>query len=409
MLSNLVEDICCGCSACVAICKENAISMKNDIEGFLSPIVDKQLCTNCGMCKLVCPMLNPTKNKAPQTVWAAWEKNDLERKKSSSGGISSVLSRYIINNGGVVFGAIMDNFYVYHDIIDSIENVYRLQGSKYVQSDMRDCFNKAKKMLDNNTKVMFTGTPCQISGFRNFLRKDYNNLICIDILCHGVPSPGVFKKYVEKLKQDYYTATSLSFRDKVYGWNPSHAIAIYDDNKKRLFREAGHFNVYIKGFLRNIFNRKSCSKCNFASTERPGDITLGDFWQISKYSEELNDKKGTSICFLNTEKGKNLFFKIQDELAVSKECPISIAISSQEQLRTPAKSSKLRKEFFNVFRSNGSIVDYLNKKLFKVGIMNFHFANNFGAVLVPYSLMKIVEKLGYSPEIINYIGGGYKK
>ena len=398
------SDFCCGCSACISICPKHALDLEEDNEGFLSPILNKESCINCGLCKKVCPVLNPKKNKSVKTVYAAWGGDEKERKLSSSGGISSVLAKHIINNKGVVFGAVMDNFYVYHDVIDSIDNIYRMQSSKYVQSDMGKCFIKCKELLEDGYNVMFTGTPCQISGLRNFLQKDYDNLLSVDVICHGVPSPGVFRAYVEYLKQENFTATSLTFRDKVYGWNPSHAIALYDDSMKTIFREPGKFNIYIKGFLHNIFNRKSCNYCKFSSVERPGDITLGDFWKIDKYFPEINDKKGISLCIINTEKGRKYFNIIQQDLAFCKEYPIEIAIENQPQLRTPAKCSKLRKEFFEIFKSKVSIEEFLNKKLFKIGIINFHFANNFGAVLVPYALMQIVKKLGYFPEIINYIG-----
>ena len=400
----VTNNICCGCTACASICPKKAIIMHEDEEGFLSPILDEKVCIDCGLCKRVCPVLNPVKNKSPETVWAAWGRNEVDRKTSSSGAISSILARYIIKNGGVVFGAVMDNFYVYHDMIDSTHDLYRMQGSKYVQSDMGDCFTKARTMLELGRQVMFTGTPCQIAGLRNFLQKDYDNLLCVDVICHGVPSPGVLRRYVEELKQEYYTATSLTFRDKVEGWNPVHAFALYDDEGKRLFREAGRFNVYLTGFLKNVFDRQSCGQCRFTSVERPGDITLGDYWRIAQYSPALSDKKGTSLCILNTEKGREVFQAIQNELAVSQECPLSIAVAAQAQLRGPAPVSKLRKEFFEAFRSHVRIEEFLNRKLFHVGIMNFHFANNFGAVLVPYALMQVVRSLGYLPEIINYMG-----
>lgn len=400
----VTKDRCCGCTACVAICPKHALSMREDDEGFLSPVLDEDVCIACGLCKKVCPVLNPAKHKAPETVWAAWGKDEAERKASSSGALSSILARHVLKKGGAVFGAVMDNFYVHHDVIESVQDIFRIQGSKYVQSDMGNCFHKARTMLESGRQVMFTGTPCQISGLRNFLQKDYENLLCVDVICHGVPSPGVLRRYVEELKQEYYTATSLTFRDKLEGWKSPYCIALYDDSGKRLFRESRKGDVYCKGFLGNIFDRQSCEQCRFTSVERPGDITLGDFWKIAQYSPELSDKKGTSLCFLNTEKGRKAFQAIQNELAISRECPLSVAVSAQAQLRAPAPVSKLRKEFFEAFRSNTRIESYLNRKLFRVGIMNFHFANNFGAVLVPYSLMRVVKKLGYLPELINYMG-----
>lgn len=395
---------CCGCTACASICPKHAIIMQEDNEGFYSPVLDKNLCVECGLCQTVCPIINPPKHKSPQTVWAAWGKHDIERKKSSSGGLSTILARKILREGGAVVGAVMNNFRVHHAIIEDVNDLPKIQGSKYVQSDMEDCFVRAKAMLDAGRKVMFTGTPCQVAGFKNYLRKDYSNLLSVDVVCHGVPSPAVLRRYVEELKQTYYTASSLTFRDKINGWNPSHAIALYDDRGTVCFREFGTFNVYIRGFLRNIFNRTSCSSCKFTSPERVGDITLADFWKIENFDPSLNDKKGTSLCFLNSQKGKTVFDSIHTELDTVRSCPISVALAGQAQLRGPAKMSPLRKEFFTALHSGKCITDWLEKKLYSVGIMNFHFANNFGAVLVPYSLKKTIEKLGYRAEIINFFG-----
>ncbi len=395
---------CCGCTACASICPKHAITMQEDSEGFQSPTLDKELCVECGLCHTVCPVIAPPKHKAQQTVWAAWAKDDKERRNSSSGGVSSVLARKILAEGGAVVGAVMDNFRVHHDIIEDASELHRMQGAKYVQSDMEDCFVRAKAMLDAGRKVMFTGTPCQVAGFRNYLRKDYDNLLCVDLVCHGVPSPAVLRRYVEELKQTYYTAVSLTFRDKTKGWNPSHAIALYDDRGNVCFREPGPFNVYLRGFLRNVFDRASCASCKFASVERTGDITLGDFWTIDQFDPSLSDKKGTSLCFLNSHRGRAACESVQEELATVRECPVSAAVAGQAQLRGPAKMSPLRKDFFTVLQSGKSIADWLEKKLYQVGIMNFHFANNLGAVLVPYSLQKAIERLGYRAEIINFFG-----
>lgn len=394
---------CCGCTACASVCPKHAITMKEDAQGFSSPVLNESLCVDCGLCQAVCPIVHPNKHKAVSTVQAAWIKNASARANSSSGGLSYALARSVLLQGGIVVGAAMDNFHVHHVIIDQLSELPRISGSKYVQSNMGDIYPQVQKELDAGRYVFFTGTPCQVSGLRNYLRKDYANLLTADLICHGVPSPGVLRKYVDELKENYYTAESCSFRDKVNNWNSPYAFALYDKNGKTVFREKGPFNVYIKGFLGNIFTRASCASCPFTSVERVGDVTLADFWKIGNHDSALTDKKGTSLIFLNSEKGAKAFTAIEEELAINKEVPLAVAVAGQAQLRGPAKKSPLRLEFFEHFAKNGRIEDFLEKKLYKVGILNFHFANNFGAVLVPFALAKAVEKLGHKAEIINYL------
>lgn len=378
--------------------------MREDAEGFISPFLDDALCVNCGLCKEVCPVLEPVKHEAPHVAKAAWINDDRARFASSSGGLSVALATAVLEQGGVVAGAAMDNFKVHHVLIEDQGELFRIQGSKYVQSELGDIFQQIKDILDTGRLVLFTGTPCQVAGLQKFLRREYPNLVTIDVICYGVPSPKVLQKYSEELRQRYYTATSLTTRDKVNLWNPFHALSLYDKNKKIVFREIGLFSPYINGFISNIFNRLSCSNCRFTSAERVADITLGDFWAIEKFNGALNDKKGTSLVLLSTEKGARFFEKIRSALATCEDVPLDFALAVQPRLREPAKCSPLREAFFAWMNGNGSISDFLEKKQWKVGILNFHFADNFGAVLVAFSLSKVVEKLGYSPEIINYIG-----
>ena len=398
-------DRCTGCTACASICPKHAITMQEDKEGFISPVLHNELCVDCGLCRQVCPVLHPNKHAAPEYVHAAWIKDrNIRINKSSSGGLSYILMQNVLENGGFAVGAVNDNFYVHHEIIDHFSDIIKTAGSKYVQSDLGEVFTKVKTLLDRGERVLFTGTPCQVAGLQNFLRKEYSNLTTIDFICHGVPSPGVLRRYIMELKETYYTATYCTFRDKVNNWSAAHAFALYDDAGNTVFREYGSYNVYIRGFLHNIFDRQSCSRCLFTTKERVGDITLGDFWKSGNYKAELTDKKGTSLVFINTEKGREAFAAIKDQLAIDEEVPVKVAVEAQAQLRGPAKASPLRREFFDCYQNEGRIIYYLENKLYRVGILNFHFANNFGAVLVPFALSKIIEKLGYLPEVINYFG-----
>lgn len=396
---------CFGCSACASICPTKAIRMEEDVEGFLSPVMDEAKCINCKHCYAVCPAVHITQYPTPNNVMASWSSHAEDRKNSSSGGVFSLLARKILSEGGYVVGAVMENFYTFHTVTNDINDLQKIQGSKYVQSDMKDCFIKAKQLLDQDKKVIFTGTPCQIAGFRNFCRKEYKNLLTIDIICHGVPSPKVLRRYVQEIKQQYYTATSLTFRDKSPYWTTQYPISFYDDNGNVVFSEKSAHNVYLKGFIKNIYLRKSCSTCPYSSANRPGDISLGDFWKIEDFDPALNDKKGTSFCMLNSAKGEKAYAAISNDLSVNKSIPIDFAIATKGNLRRPSKESEFRAEFFDYIRNEDtSVIHWLEKKLFKVGVLNFHDSNNYGARLVPFALCRAINKLGYTSEVINFLG-----
>ena len=225
---------CCGCSACVQKCPKQCISLKEDCEGFLYPIVDKDICIDCGLCEKVCPILYQGEERKPLKVFAAKNHDEEIRKQSSSGGIFTLLAEKIINEGGVVFGAKFDeNWDVKHDYTETIEGLAAFRGSKYVQSRIEDNYRKAETFLKQGRKVLFSGTPCQIAGLKRFFRKEYENLLTVDFICHGVPSPGVWRRYLQetvarmcdknRVSTDPISiknarVESISFRDKSHGW-----------------------------------------------------------------------------------------------------------------------------------------------------------------------------------------------
>ena len=397
------RELCAGCTACAMVCPKGALTMVEDDEGFLQPTLDPELCINCGRCEWVCPIKNPKKNPAPEIGYATWINDEERRMKSSSGGLAYALSKAVIERGGVVCGAALEGFVVKHILVDNVDDLSRLQGTKYVQSDLGDNFIEIKKLLKSGREVLFTGTPCQVAGLKNFMRGFDENLLTIDVVCHGVPSPGVLRRYIEELKQCYPTAVTMSFRDKFYGWNPHHAIALYDTNLHRVFRESGKHNAYIKGFLKNVFCRRSCANCSFASKERVGDITLSDYWGITQLFPELNDKKGISLTVPNTDKGRSFFESIKESLEMIRETPYAFAVANQGQLRKPGKISAYRKKFFQWMSEGRSIEYFLERFMFQIGILNFHFANSFGALLVSYALQRAIKSLGYTSENINYV------
>ena len=313
---------CCGCSACVQKCPKQCISLEEDCEGFLYPIVDKINCIDCGLCEKVCPVLSQEEAREPLKVYATKNNNDYIRRQSSSGGIFTLLAEQIINVGGVVFGARFDeNWEVKHDFTETIEGLFAFRGSKYVQSRMEDNYVKAEAFLKQGRKVLFSGTPCQIVGLKRFLRKEYDNLLTVDFICHGVPSPGIWRQYLKetiermssKGSRDKICIENISFRDKSAGWKKfSFALRLSATSRsgdKKIISLCEQFpqNVYMKGFLANTYLRPSCYYCPSKSGKSGSDVTLADFWGIQNIYPELDDDKGMNLLILNNENHIRLF------------------------------------------------------------------------------------------------------
>lgn len=296
---------CCGCTACKSACPKQCISFYVDKEGFQYPIVDKDNCIKCDICEKVCPYLKDSANKKPTGVYAA-KNYDSIRQVSSSGGIFTALAKSIIKQKGVVVGAAFDDEWtVKHIIIDKETDLLRLRGSKYVQSNLGETFLRTKTILDTGQLVLFSGTPCQVNGLKNYLRKEYNNLLCVEVICHGVPSPLVWKTYLSSIKQPDKNLNNINFRDKRRGWlNYGFTLFFNDGSEVYQNRER---NLYLKGYLSNTFLRPSCYNCPSKEGKSGADIALGDYWGVNNYHNEIYDNKGVSLVMLYTEKGKELF------------------------------------------------------------------------------------------------------
>ena len=312
---------CTGCMACKNACPRNAIQIEEDSKtGFLYPKMNKEYCINCGICKKVCPVINPAKENIEEIeVYSCKNKNDEIRMQSSSGGIFTLIANYILNQNGVVFGAgFNESFEVVHEWTDKEEGLGKFRGSKYLQSQIRDSFQKVRAFLEEGRKVLFTGTPCQVEGLLAFLRKDYENLYTQDIICHGVPSPKVWKKYLEYKKSIHKESPKkINFRKKeIAGWNAYHMNFTYSH-----FEENVHHNddPYMKFFLNNFDLRDTCYACKFKKAKRKSDITVADFWGIKYVRPEMNDEKGISAIFINSPKGKTLFEQIKKDIIWTKE------------------------------------------------------------------------------------------
>jgi coenzyme F420-reducing hydrogenase beta subunit len=353
---------CSGCHACANVCPVNCITMIEDNEGFLYPNVDISKCIDCGLCEKVCPIINPKEKINGVKGYACVNKNEKIRVESSSGGIFSLLAENMINNGGVVFGAVFDDdFNLIHSYADNIEGLAKLRGSKYVQSKIGDTYNKCREFLEKKIKVLFTGTPCQIAGLISYLGKDYDDLICVDIICYGAPSPKIFKMYRTKIEKKNETTTNrISFRNKDYGWKLS---LLLEFNNKEEYRRDVNQEAFMMGFIKNLYNRPSCSECKFRNLNRSSDITIADLWGVGNIVPKLDDNKGTSLVLINSYKGENMFSKLQDEMVVE---PIDYkqAFKYNGAALQSAPRNPNRENFFKDLEANadgiiGLIVKYI--------------------------------------------------
>lgn len=304
---NIVEpQKCCGCSACIYICPKHSISFQEDRDGFLYPKVDLETCIDCGLCEKVCPMINQESECQPLATYAAKNDNETIRLRSSSGGIFTLLAESVIDEGGVVFGArFNEDWEVVHDYTDTIEGLEPFRGSKYVQSCMGESYRLVENFLKADRKVMFTGTPCQIAGLRKFLRKDYNTLLTVEVVCHGAPAPLVWRTYlnneIAKCGKGLSGVEGINFRDKLTGWK-TYSLSV-KLSKNIVSSSLSKDNDYMRAFLSNLSLRKSCYNCPAKSGKSGADITIGDFWGIENVRPEIDDDKGLSLVLVNSLKG----------------------------------------------------------------------------------------------------------
>ena len=363
---------CTGCWGCVNICPKSCITMKTNKEGFDYPIVNEDYCIKCKKCINICPILHKSEVDNNPIAYACFNKDEEVRRESSSGGIFTLIATNIIEDNGVVFGArFNDLFEVEHNYIESVEDIKVFRGSKYVQSKMGYTFTKVKKFLEDGRKVLFSGTPCQIGGLKSFLGKDYKNLICIDIICHGVPSPLAWKKYKNEISSGK-KITDVSFRDKTYGWKDYSFRMDFEDGTR--YFEKGAENKYIRGFIGDIYLRNSCYQCKFKSLHRLSDLTLADFWGIENINSDMDDGKGTSFVIVNSERGNNIFQQIKEKIELEKANLEEVIKYNMSAVRSSYKNP--RREYFfrniNRFKFNklvektfkGSIYSRLKNKIY---------------------------------------------
>ena len=355
MLQN-IKSFCTGCSACVSVCPKNCISMKPNNEGFIYPRINETFCINCGLCEKTCPCLKPTNTKEKEiTSYAIKNKNLNILFKSSSGGVFYEIAKEVLNNNGIVFGAAFANdFKVQHVFVDNIKNLWRLQGSKYVQSEINDCYLTAEKFLKKGVLVFFTGTPCQIEGLLSFLNKNYENLITADFICHGTPSPKAWEIYLSNLKTKFKSdIKTINFRNKDNGWkNYSFSIDFLNNtNLKQPYTE----NPYMIAFLSDYSLRNSCYICKFKNYNRIADFTLADAWGIEQIMPNMYDYNGTSYVILHSNKATRFFNKIQHNFYYATISHFEIN-NFNKMYTSSVTKPKVRKLFFKKLTPN---VDFL--------------------------------------------------
>ena len=343
--------------------------MRKDEEGFLYPVADTVLCVNCGLCERVCPIINQASPREPLSVIAAHNNNEKIRNQSSSGGIFTLLAEKVITEGGVVFGARFNNHWeVIHDCSDSQEGISAFRGSKYVQSITGDCFIKAEQLLKQGRQELYSGTPCQIAGLRKFLNREYDNLITIDVICHGVPSPDVWQKYLNEetarlisrrkwirpFGSSEIRIVGIAFRDKATGWKQySFALTFSKANRENLYyHRMREKNTYMQGFLSDLYLRPSCYYCPTKELKSGSDITIGDFWGIEHIMPHLDDDRGLSCLMVNTERGQNLINSID---AAKHEARYQDVVCYNPSLLHSPKTPANRVKFFTELPKHGML------------------------------------------------------
>ncbi len=344
---------CCGCSACANVCPKSCIKMLPDEKGFLYPSVDESSCIKCGLCEKACPIKNVKEHALKKEAYASYNKDEEIRALGSSGGLFGCLGEEIIKRGGAVFGAAWEPGckIVKHIGVTTKEDLRKLYGSKYLQSEMRDAYKEAKQYLEDGKYVLFTGTSCQINGLKLFLRKDYEKLITVDVICHGTPSPKVWGGYVASKEASMGSpVVKAEFRNKRFGWQRSVLLLLLLDGRE--YCELQSKDPYIKGFLSNIYLRDSCYECACKGNHASSDITLGDFWGIERVLPDLDPTKGVSAIILNTDKGKDVFDSVKDRLFI-KEVAYEDVLAGNLSLEKPVKKPAKSETFWKLYDQEG--------------------------------------------------------
>ena len=363
------KELCCGCTACVSACPARCIVMRRDREGFDYPVANPDMCLKCGLCEKICPMQNPAQVVESKAAYAA--RCESKAMASSSGGVFPLIAREVIENKGVVCGAALDSScIVEHREAETIEELAAFSGAKYVQSELYSIFEDVKCRLDEGTKVLFSGTPCQIAGLKAYLRSDYENLYTVDIACHGVPSPGLWEKYKTALETMHSSKLkNVEFRDQSNGWRHYNIRYDFADKTVKVPRLK---DPYLALFLQDMSLRPSCYDCRLRNGRSGSDITLGDLWSVAQTAPQMNDDKGVSGVLINTVKGQELWEKIAGGLSLEQLTPADVAKEnggfSQKATPIPEK----REEFFKGVHSTNNLPKYMRSYVVRKPLLSLY-------------------------------------
>lgn len=361
MVQNRDKRDCCGCGACADICETKALRMVPDSEGFCYPRIDSALCTGCGRCESVCPMDAGPGGETDRLYYGAQARVKALRASGSSGGVFSILAEYALGQGGIVYGAGYDNdMNVIHKGIEDREQLVQIKRTKYVQSDMSGIYAAIERHLEEGRFVLFCGTPCQTRALGLFLGKAYEKLLLADLVCYGVPSPGIWKDYVKFLERKHRgKVTDFSFRDKRNVDN-GHMCSYIAGGKE--YAGSLYQNPFCKLYFKNLILRQSCHNCRFCTVARDSDFTIGDFWGIGRVRPEMDDGLGTSMVIVHTEKAKRVWEHIKGEM-VWFQCGREDLL--QPRLLEPAKAANGRKCFMGLYGilSKRGMINWIGKKI----------------------------------------------
>lgn len=393
------QEECTGCAACFNVCSQQAISMVEGENGHLFPEIDDDKCVSCKLCVKTCPNNKAPEFHTPLASYVATAVDSQEAITSTSAGIASVLARKIIEDRGIVYGACgWDCQHVHHIRIASFDGIDKLKGSKYVQSAIEDSFKQLKKDLEESLKVLFIGTPCQVAGLYGFLRKKYDNLYTVDLICHGVPS----QKILTDALHDYLPKTDLSqvkvaFRKKEKG-KSLYGLFVNHNDGRSLYRSVFPNNEYIVGFLYGLFYRESCYQCHYAHPERVSDITIGDYWDRDKKITLKNSGNGLSMVIVNTAKGEEVVEKCSSMLDKTTGSYQDF-IKRNGQLHHPIKKNR----YYDTFEADYSLKGFLGtasvclkneKSLIKKQLLRTRLSDFINRLPGARYLIKIIKNLG---------------
>ena len=374
-----LKKLCVNCSACASICPKSCIAIKEDEYGFGIPVIETSQCISCNLCEKVCPALNPLPAGEIGNVFVSRNKEKTIFDIASSGGLFALFAHYTIDNGGVVFGARFDEEWnVKHGSAETHEELEAFYGSKYVQSDVGNSFKEVKTFLQQNSQVLFSGTPCQIAGLKKFLKKDYANLLTIDFICHGVPNPKVFKKYLaervenenKRLGINKANLVALRFRDKSLGWKRFGLALDFlcknADGTEILETTSVPLNedCFLKGFLRDIYLRPSCYNCPTKNFMSQSDITLADAWGVWEETDRFDDDKGASLIFVHSQAGERICRELSDKMEEPFPVDKEFILKHNPAAFHSAKPHKSQRKFYRLFtQSECSFEDIINQCL----------------------------------------------